>query len=70
MSSQLTSVEIEIPNFSNFIGGGVYDAKIKDIEGKLKNHKHDICIETSEFNKLAHDVFKNMVKRDNLMIQS
>ena len=31
--------------------------KITDIENKLNNHNHDKYIDTSEFNKLASDVF-------------
>ena len=34
-----------------------YNTKITEIENKLNNHNHDKYIDTSEFNKLAADVF-------------
>ena len=34
-----------------------YNTKITGIESKLNNHDHDKHINTSEFNKLAADVF-------------
>lgn len=40
--SQLLSVEAKTPNIDNIVDRGAYEAKIKNMEGKLKNHGHDI----------------------------
>ena len=37
-----------------------YNTKITNIENKLNNHNHDKYIDTSEFNKLAADVFNEI----------
>ena len=34
-----------------------YDTKVTEIENKLNDHNHDKYIDTSEFHKLAVDVF-------------
>ena len=34
-----------------------YNTKVTEIENKLNSHNHDKYIDTSEFNKLATDVF-------------
>ena len=36
-----------------------YKTKITEIENKITNHKHDVYITTSEFNKLTTDVFNS-----------
>ena len=53
----LTTVENKIPSISNLVKKTDYNTKITDIENKLNNHNHDKYINTSEFNKLAADVF-------------
>ena len=58
----LTSVENEIPSISNLVKKTDCNTKITDIENKLNNHDHDKYINTSEFNKLAADVFNPISK--------
>ena len=53
----LTAVENKIPSVSNLVNKTNYNTKITEIENKLNNHNHDKYIDTSEFNKLAADVF-------------
>ena len=53
----LTTIENKIPNISNLVKKTDYNTKITDIGNKLNNHDHDKYINTSEFNKLAADVF-------------
>ena len=44
-----------------------YNSKITDTENKLNNHNHDKYIDTSEFNKLAPDVFNARLTQANLI---
>ena len=44
-----------------------YNTKITNIENKLNNHNHDKHIDTSEFNKLAADVFNARLAQANLI---
>ena len=44
-----------------------YDTKVTEIENKLNNHNHDKYIDTSEFNKLAADVFNARLAQANLV---
>ena len=44
-----------------------YNTKVTDIENKLNNHNHDKYIDTSEFNKLAADVFNARLAQTNLI---
>ena len=53
----LTAVENKIPSVSNLVKKTDYNTKITEIENKLNNHNHDKYTDTSEFNKLAADVF-------------
>ena len=53
----LTAVENKIPNVSTFVKKTDYNTQVIDIENKLTDHNHDKYIDTSEFNKLAADVF-------------
>ena len=54
----MTAVEIKIADVSSLVKKTNYDANISEIEGKVNNHDHDKCINTSEFNKLTTKVFK------------
>ena len=47
-----------------------YSTKITDIENKLTNHNQDKYIDTSEFNKLATDVFIARVAQANLITKT
>ena len=44
-----------------------YNTKVTEIENKLNNHNHDKYINTSEFNKLAADVFNARIALANLI---
>ena len=67
----LIAIENKIPSVSNLVKKTDYNTKGTEIENKLNNHNHDKYIDTSEFNKLASDVFnarlaqaKLITKRD------
>ena len=47
-----------------------YNTKITEIENKLNNHNHDKYIDTSEFNKLAADVFNARIAQANLVTKT
>ena len=66
----LTTVENEIPDNSNLVKKTDYNAKITDIENKLNNHDHDKYINTSEFNKLAADVFNAIITQAKLITKT
>ena len=57
----LTTVENKIPSVSNLV---------TEIENKLNNHNHDKYIDTSEFNKLAADVFNVRIAQANLVTKT
>ena len=66
----LTTVENKIPSVSNLVKKTDYNTKITDIENKLNNHNHDKYIDTSEFNKLAADVFNARLAQANLITKT
>ena len=66
----LTTVENKIPSVSNLVKKTDYNTKITDIENKLNNHNHDKYIDTSEFNKLAADVFNVRLAQANLITKT
>ena len=53
----LTTVENKIPSVSNLVKKTVYNTKITEIENRVIDYNHDKYTDTSEFNKLAADVF-------------
>ena len=53
----LTTVENKIPDVTNLVKKTDYHTKVTEIEKKLTDHNHKKFIDTSEFNKLAADVF-------------
>ena len=61
----LTAIENKIPDISNLVKKTDHNTKITDIENKLNNHNHDKYIDTSEFNKLAVDVFNARITQAN-----
>ena len=63
----LTTVEHKIPSFSNLVKKTDHNTKVTEIENKLNNHNHDKYIDTSEFNKLAADVFNARLAQANLI---
>ena len=64
----LTTVENKIANVSNLIKKADYNTKVTEIENKLNNHNHDKY--TSEFNKLAADVFNARLAQANLITKT
>ena len=63
----LTAVENKIPSVSNLVKKTDYNTKVTEIENKLNNHNHDKYIDTSEFDKLAIDVFNARLAQANLI---
>ena len=63
----LTAVEKKIPNVGNLVYKTDYNTKVTEIENKLNNHNQEKYIDTSEFNKLAADVFNARIAQANLM---
>ena len=62
----LTAVENKIPNVSNLV-----ILKLQKLTwNKLNNHNHDKYIDTSEFNKLAADVFNARIAQANLITKT
>ena len=47
-----------------------YHTKVTEIENKLTDHNHDKYIDTSEFNKLATDVFNARLAQANLITKA
>ena len=47
-----------------------YNTKATEIENKLNNHNHDKYIDTSEFNKLAVNVFNARIAQANLITKT
>ena len=66
----LTNVENKIPDVSNLVKKTDYSAKVTEIENKLNNHNHDKYIDTSEFNKLAVDIFTVRLAQANLVTKT
>ena len=63
----LTAVENKIPSVSNLVKKTDYNTKNTEIDNKLNNHNHDKYIDTSEFNKIAADVFNARIAQGNLI---
>ena len=61
----LTTVENKIPDVDNLIKKTDYNTKVTEIKNKLNNHIHDKYIDTSEFTKLAVDVFNARLSQAN-----
>ena len=61
----LTTVENKIPSVSSLVKKADYNNKVTEIENKLNNHNHHKYIDTSEFNKLAVDVFNARITQAN-----
>ena len=68
--SALTAAENKIPDVSNLVKKVDYNTKVTEIENKLNNHNHDKYIDTSEFNKLAADVFNARLAQANLITKT
>ena len=66
----LTAVENKIPIVSNLVKKTDCKTKVTEIENKLNNHNYDKYIDTSEFNKLAADVFNARIAQANLITKT
>ena len=66
----LTTIENKIPDVSSLVKKTDYNTKVTEIENKLNNHNHDKYIDTSEFNKLAADVFNARLAQANLITKA
>ena len=66
----LTIAENKIPSVSNLVKKTDYNTKVAEIKNKLNNHNHDKYITTSEFNKLAADVFNARLARVSLVTKT
>ena len=66
----LTTIENKIPSVSKLVKKTDYDTKVTEIENKLNNHDHDKYIDTSEFNKLAADIFDARIAQANLITKT
>ena len=66
----LSAVENKIPSVSNFVKQTDYNTKITELENKLNYHNHDKYIDTSEFSKLAADVFNARLAQANLITKT
>ena len=68
--SNLATKTALIPSANNLVKKIDYNTKITDIENKLDNHNHDKYSDTSEFNKLATDVFNARLAQANLITKT
>ena len=66
----LTTVENKIHSVSNLLKKADYNTKVTEIENKLNDHSQDKYIDTSEFNKLAVDVFNERITQANLITKT
>ena len=66
----LTTLENKIPSVSNLVKKTDYNTKVTEIENKLNNHNYEKYIDTSEFNKLATNVFNVRIAQANLITKT
>ena len=70
IKTALTAIENKMPSVSNLVKKTDYHTKVTETENKLNNHNHDKYIDTSEFNKLATDVFNARLAQVNLITKT
>ena len=70
IKTALTTVENKIPNVRNLVKKTDYNTKVIELKNKLNNHNHDKYINTSEFSKLAADVFNSRIAQANLITET
>ena len=63
-------MEYKIPGVNNLVNKTDYSTKVTKIENELTNHNHEKYIDTSEFNKLAADVFNARLVQANLITKT
>ena len=66
----LSAVENKIHSVSNLVKKAHYNTIVTEIENKLINHNHVKYIDTSEFNKLAVDIFNARIAQANLITKT
>ena len=66
----VNKVENGIHSISNLFKKTDYNTKITEIGKKLTDHKYDEYITTSEFNKLATNVFNTRIAQANLIAKT
>ena len=66
----LITVENKIPDVGNLAKKTDYNTKVTEIENNLNNLNHNKYIDTSEFNKLAVDVFNARIAQANLITKT
>ena len=66
----LTNIENKMPDVSSLVKKTDYNTKNTDIENKLNSHNHDKYIDTSDFNKLAADIFNARLAQANLITKT
>ena len=66
----MTAVENKIPSVSSLVKKTDYDTKVKEIEKKITDHKHDKYITTPEFNKLTAENFAARLAQANLITET
>ena len=64
------TIETKIPDVISLVKKTEYNTKVTEIENKLNDHNHDKYIDTSEFNKLAVDVFNARIAQANLITKT
>ena len=67
LATKTALTTVKIPDVSNLVNKTDYGSKVTEIENKLNNHNHDKYIDTSEFSKLATDVFNARIQQANLI---
>ena len=68
LATKTALTTVKIPDVSNLVNKTDYGSKVT--ENKFNNHNHDKYIDTSEFSKLATDVFNARTGQANLITKS
>ena len=66
----LTIIENKMPDVCSLVKKTDYNTKNTDIENKLDDHNHDKCVDTSDFDKLAAEVFNARLAQANLITKT
>ena len=66
----LNTAENKIPYVSSLVKKSDYNTKVTEIEKKLTDHNDDKYIDTSQFSKLAADVFNARLAQANLITKT
>ena len=69
-TSALTAFENKIPSVSNLVKKIDYGTKVKEIEKKITDYKHENYITTPEFNKLTAENVAAILSQANLVTKT